>query len=396
MILILCLALLQESTVQELLRDLGAESIDVREKAEKTLAAKGNAIEPDLRKALETATSEPKGRITALIRLIEGRRSGRILFNKSNAIWACNFDGADAREVFAAKSCALQGFSWSPDLKAFSFTSNKDGNYDVYCSALDLKAERLKVDVKRDYITRTRWSPDGATVAFEVDGHTVGTGGVYVVGRDGTKPRRLTGAEGWDGRMSWSPKGDRLALSAQTKLNVTENGRTILVDRKSELELVEVATGKRTRLTDLGAHVEEVAWSPDGAWIAFSTEGGVFRIPPEGGDPKSVHKGRCERLSWSPDGKRLGILTLDRPSVGEPFKGQPAGKDVVAIVPLEGKAVVIEGHGEIDDFDWSRCGAYLVRVDGKRLVRTDSKGGNEAILVKELEFSSGVAWGGKR
>jgi Tol biopolymer transport system component len=396
MILTLCLALLQEPTLQELLRDLGAEAIETRDKAQKALAAKGDAIEPELRKALENASSEAKGRVAALVRLIEGRRHGRILFNKADAIWACNFDGADAGEVFAKKSCALQGFSWSPDRAAFSFCSNKDGNYDVYRAALDLTADRMKVDVQRDYITRSAWSPDGKLIAFQVDGHTVGTGGVYVVGLDGGKARRLTAADGWDGRMSWSPKGDRLALAAQTKMEVRESGDVISVDRQSELEIVEVATGKRTRLTKIGSHIEEVAWSPDGGWIAFATVHEVFRIAPDGGDPKSVRKGRCERLSWSPDGKRLGILTMERPSVGGPDRKPAPPRDVVAVVPLEGAPVVIEGKGEIDDFDWSRCGAYLVRVEGKQLVRSAAGGGNEKVLVKELEFSAEVLWGGKR
>lgn len=396
MILLLVAGLLQEPSLQDLLRDLGADSIETREKAEKVLASRGDTIETDLRKALDKASPEAKGRLTSLIRRIEARRHGRILFNKKDAVWACNFDGADAAEAFAARSCALQGFSYSPDRDRFSFASNKDGNYDVYRSALDLKAEPFKVDVKRDYITRTSWSPDGALVAFQVDGHTVGTGGVYVVGSDGAKLRRLTDEKGWDGRVSWSPKGDRLALCTQTEMKVVESGDVIQIDRKTELEIADIATGKRTRLTKMGAGIEEVAWSPDGAWIAFATPHEVYRIPSDGGKPVSVAQGRTDRLSWSPDGKALGVLLKRRPAPGPPGQKRAPLKDAVLIAPLEGEPVFIEGQGELDDFDWSRCGAYVVRIDGGRLVRTDPKGGGEAVLVKDLEYSGEVLWGGKR
>ncbi len=53
------------------------------------------------------------------------------------------------------------------------------------------------------------------------------------------------------------------------------------------------------------------AWSPDGAWIAFTrwrTPWGVYRIRPDGSDEQRVVDGiRFKEVAWSPDGSRLAF-----------------------------------------------------------------------------------------
>jgi thiol-disulfide isomerase/thioredoxin len=91
-------------------------------------------------------------------------------------------------------------------------------------------------------------------------------------------------------KPSFSPDATRLAV-----------GRTA-----GGIEVVELATGARTKLCHFG---KDPAWSPDGRFIAFASEGKeeVWVIESGGGPPRLVAAGGFP--SWSADGKRLFFVT---------------------------------------------------------------------------------------
>jgi Tol biopolymer transport system component len=133
-----------------------------------------------------------------------------------------------------------------------------------------------------------------------------------------TRGRRFEGRKFLDRSPTWSPAGDRIAFvresgSGNKTLNPTRL-YSIGADG-SDLRLV---------LSIPGVTIQDAAWSPDGARIAISTlqmnedgteTGGIFLVPPTGGEPTPVTTVlESAYPDWSPDGSRVAF---SRPAGGE-------------------------------------------------------------------------------
>ncbi len=85
------------------------------------------------------------------------------------------------------------------------------------------------------------------------------------------------------------------------------------------LWIAETATGRTWQLTRGKKGAGEMAWSPDGQWLAFTTdrEGGknqIFAIRPDGGEAVQLTKSETSigDFEWSPDGKTIAYLSTDK------------------------------------------------------------------------------------
>ena len=135
------------------------------------------------------------------------------------------------------------------------------------------------------------FSPDGVRIAFALG---QGEGGIFVMARDGSSPRRLTN-RGF--HPAWSPGGDEIVYSTRrTDWIPVEAYRST-----SELWVVNVTSAQSRRLDVEDAR--DPAWSPDGRWIAFWTRGEsgwsreLFIVPAAGGAPRRV---MGEAHNWNP------------------------------------------------------------------------------------------------
>jgi Tol biopolymer transport system component len=103
-------------------------------------------------------------------------------------------------------------------------------------------------------------SPDGRRLAMGV-GQATGVLGIWIKQLDRGTFTRLTFG-GQDRRPTWSPDGSEVAF-LRDSLNTT----SVFVRR------VDGSTPDR-QLARIGAQVQEVAWSPDGRWLALRTDNG--------------------------------------------------------------------------------------------------------------------------
>ena len=146
---------------------------------------------------------------------------------------------------------------WSNDDQSVYYLSEKNGNQNLYKTALQSKNERQLTQFKNNPVRHLTASKDN-TLCFTYDGE------IYTL-KEGSEPRKVAIQIYNDGRQG-------------TEKNVSVNG-----------------------------NVKEFVLSPNGKEIAFVTRGEIFVTSAEGGLTKRItNTPQQERMiQWSPDGKSL-------------------------------------------------------------------------------------------
>ena len=103
--------------------------------------------------------------------------------------------------------------AWSPDARKIAFTSERDGNAEIYVMSTNGENPvRLTRDPESD--AAPRWSPDGTKIAF--NSYRDGNYEIYVMDTDGKNPTNLTRHPADDEVPSLSP--GQLAVSPKARL----------------------------------------------------------------------------------------------------------------------------------------------------------------------------------
>lgn len=143
-------------------------------------------------------------------------------------------------------------------------------------------------------------SPDGERVAF------IALNDLWVM-RIGRSPRRITDDSAYQVDPAWSPDGRYVAYSSDT------NGT-------QDLYVYDTQTRTHRRVTSRDDAVVSSAWSPDGSTIAFQNQNGVTSTIEVDTSEKSVETGAVQtvmgelfapgRPTWSSDGTTLAMAAL--------------------------------------------------------------------------------------
>jgi Tol biopolymer transport system component len=184
--------------------------------------------------------------------------------SKDFNIWIYDLDGNRSirRLTFGGQN---QNPTWTPDSKRIAFRSDRDGE-GIYWQAADGSgaAERLIATDKGDASDAPmEWSPDGKTLVFFVTPGDRRLSGVLTLGLDG--------------------------------------------DRKPQ-----------PLFTSTSKNMRRTSFSPDGRWIAYSSnEEGDFSVyvqpfPPTGAKYKISTKEAADSPLWTPDGKQIVFASGSR------------------------------------------------------------------------------------
>jgi TolB protein len=178
--------------------------------------------------------------------------------------------------------------AWSPDGSKLAFTTNRDGNPEIYVMNKDGSGLRRMTNNPAIDVSPT-WSPTGNQLAWVSD--RTGTPKIYIMNADGTGQRPLVG-DPFSDRPTWSRgQFNEIAYAAR-------NGPGY------DIKIYSFATGEATRVTDGIGSNESPAFAPNGRHIAFtSTRNGkaqLFTIDRDGQNLRQItREGNNKFANWS-------------------------------------------------------------------------------------------------
>jgi len=260
---------------------------------------------------------------------------------------------------------------------ALLFDGDADGTSQVFEADV---AQRRIVALPGLVGHRVRPSPDGTRLVLQHLATAAEASYLEILLPGADAPVRFEGTTfSHEREATWSPDGARLAFTSTRDAPMAD----ILV--------ADVAGGALSGVTNLtadaGALVSDVtpAWSPDGAWIAFTSYRGgdvaIWKMRPDGSGLAKLTGGDGDDYfpAWSPDGSRLAFQR-NTPRGGATHWALgivSAGGGEPAFLPFDGKlgnpawhpadpgliAAIAEVDGERDVVVVTPAGALVARLE---------------------------------
>jgi TolB protein len=193
------------------------------------------------------------------------------------------------RQTPANGSPAKQNYLpvWSPDGSKLAFTTNRDGNPEIYVMNRDGSGVRRLTNSPAIDVTPT-WAPSGTQIAWVSD--RTGNPKIYIMNADGTGQRTLNGDTNCD-RPTWSSAPfNEIAYAVRTGPGY-------------DIKIHSFANNDSKRITDGIGSNESPAFSPNGRHIAFtSTRNGkvqIYTIARDGNDLRQItREGNNKFPNW--------------------------------------------------------------------------------------------------
>jgi tricorn protease len=288
---------------------------------------------------------------------------GKVAFSYLGDLWIANEDGSGVRRL--TDNMARDVFPrFSPDGQWIAFSSNREGNDDVYViSAAGGKPKQLTFHTAND--TVIGWTPDGKQVLFSsARGKgafpTVAT--LFEVPLEGGVEQPLP--VDWGSWGSFSPDGKKLAFTRHPSVWWRKHYRGAYA---ADLWLMDVATKTYAKLS--GQDEYQGNW----LWPMYGNKGEIYFVSDRVPNEKNLRFGGSEVMR----------------SVNNIWKISDKGGPPVAVthhtdgnlyfpsISADGKVIVYEDNFELWKLDTATGKSTEIRID----IRSDSKENDTALVT---------------
>lgn len=274
---------------------------------------------------------------------------GWIAYGDTGGIWAVDpAQSGDPEGRIQLTSERGDPLAWSRDgsellvLREVPRGTDASPHRDLYM--LDADGTWRRLTDANGGITGGSFSPDGTEVVYGV--WRSSGNAIYVLDVERGTSRLVTDDVEIPYEPAFSPDGSQIAYFDGAGDH--SNSLTVM---KADGSDVRVLTGP-----DYG-HIDELGWSPDGARLAFSLQGGGLFIVGADGSGLSELIPDGENPAWSPDGSRISFQRR----AGTPFQEARNGETIEGVScpcdlgPLE--IVTLDG-GDVQEFGYAGSGPW--------------------------------------
>ena len=250
----------------------------------------------------------------------------------------------------------LSALACSPGSPPIIFTSDRDGNVEVYSVDPDGSNETNLTSSTEDE-SSPLVSPDGRLIAFQSTG--VGQSALEVMRLDGSERTAVSKGSVTHRTHRWSPKSEHIAFIAE--------------DDQGPVSHVANTDGSRPLLLTSIPADEVGDWSGDGRSVAFAVyrgeAQGIWVRNPDGVNEFRVTETPDYSPRWSPDSRRIAFLS-NRDGNPELYVMESDGTEAIRLTSTEESEY---------DISWS--------PNGKRVLFVSERDGNSEIYVAEADGS---------
>lgn len=277
---------------------------------------------------------------------------------------------------------------FAPDAKSLAYVSTRASRESqrhesqIWLVAADGRSDPRLLASGFVSMSQPRFSVDGTQLAFLGAKEQNERPQIYVAPAAGGTATRVTSVEGGIVSYVWSPEGRRFAIVSRVgrredrgdplsgvtvvrNLRFAQDGRGVLKDQRSHVFVVDIGTGAARPVTEGDFDHTEPAWSPDGKWLAFTSDrtgtadnGGrnsdVYVVAADGGTARKVspHAEANGSPAFSPDGTSIAFTGV----------AAEGGQSDIYVMPVDGGAAVnlTEAFDErIQRFVWTAQAIYF-------------------------------------